>query len=328
MGRGARLCPEIGKSHFTVFDCFNGTLLEYFKSSTSITAEASAKLTLTLPEIIDRIANNQDREYNINVVSKRLLRIAKNITSESRRQFTAILKMDIADFATGLKQSLDRDWAGTMTILQGKTFLDLCENYERPKRTYIEAVGAVDNVTSRLLFRAVDGGKLKPEDYIQMFEQYVRENPEHIQALEILLNRPKDFHTDELKDLRQKLEMTPLYMTDKFSESNLRRAYNKELADIISIIKHAAKGEEFLTAETRVQKAFEKVKGGRHFTGDQEKWLDLIKTHMVANLLLEKDDFDFSPIFARSGLDYNKLNRVFDGDLEKIINELNEAVLI
>ena len=328
MGRGTRLCPEIGKSHFTVFDCFNGTLLEYFKSSTSITAEASAKLTLTLPEIIDRIANNQDREYNINVVSKRLLRIAKNITSESRRQFTAILKMDIADFATGLKQSLDRDWAGTMTILQGKTFLDLCENYERPKRTYIEAVGAVDNVTSRLLFRAVDGGKLKPEDYIQMFEQYVRENPEHIQALEILLNRPKDFHTDELKGLRQKLEMTPLYMTDKFSESNLRRAYNKELADIISIIKHAAKGEEFLTAETRVQKAFEKVKGGRHFTGDQEKWLDLIKTHMVANLLLEKDDFDFSPIFARSGLDYNKLNRVFDGDLEKIINELNEAVLI
>ncbi|MCX5658007.1 MAG: DEAD/DEAH box helicase family protein, partial [Candidatus Omnitrophica bacterium] len=39
MGRGTRLCPEINKTHFTVFDCFGGTLLEYFKQTTSITAE-------------------------------------------------------------------------------------------------------------------------------------------------------------------------------------------------------------------------------------------------------------------------------------------------
>ncbi len=328
MGRGTRLCPEINKTHFTVFDCFNGTLLEYFKSTTSITAEAPAKLSLTLPEIIERIANNQDREYNINVVSKRLLRISKNITLESRRQFNAILKMDIADFATGLKQSLDRNWSGTMKILQDKTFLDLCENYECPKRTYLEAITAVDSVTSRLLFRAVDGGGLKPPDYIKMFEEYIRTNPDHIQALEILLNRPKDFHTGELKDLRQKLEMAPSEMRDRFTEPNLRRAYNKELADIISLIKHAAEGEELMTAETRVQKAFEKVRRGRYFTNDQEKWLDLIKIHMVANLLLEKDDFDFSPIFARSGGNYNTLNKIFDGELDKIINELNEAVLV
>ena len=327
MGRGTRLCPEIGKSHFTVFDCFNGTLLEYFKSTTSITAEAPAKLSLTLPEIIERIADNQDREYNINVVSKRLLRISKNITHESRKQFNAILKMDIADFATGLKQSLDRDWAGTMKILQDKTFLNLCEDYERPKRTYLEAITAVDSVASRVMFRVADGGGMKPADYIQMFEDYIRTNPDHVQALEVLLNRPKDFHTDELKDLKQKLEMVPLAMKDKFTELNLRRAYNKELADIISIIRHAARGEELLTAETRIQKAFEKVKRGRYFTNDQEAWLDLIKKHMVANLLIEKDDFDVLPIFARSGLNYNKMNQIFNGELDKIINELNEAVV-
>jgi type I restriction enzyme R subunit len=260
-------------------------------------------------------------------VSKRLLRISKNITLESRKQFNAILKTDITDFATGLKQSLDRDWAGTIKILQDKTFLDLCENYERSKRTYLEAITAIDSVTSRVMFRVADGGGMKPPDYIQMFENYVRTNPDHIQALEILLKRPKDFHTDELKELRQKLEMVPLEMKDRFSVANLRRAYNKELADIISLIKHAAKGEELLTAETRVQKAFEKVKRGRYFTDDQERWLYLIRKHMVANLLIEKDDFDVLPIFARSGLDYNKLNRVFDGELDKIINELNEAVV-
>lgn len=31
LGRGTRRCPDINKSHFTVFDCFDGTLLENFK---------------------------------------------------------------------------------------------------------------------------------------------------------------------------------------------------------------------------------------------------------------------------------------------------------
>ena len=34
LGRGTRKCPEINKTKFTVFDCFDGTLIEYFKNTT------------------------------------------------------------------------------------------------------------------------------------------------------------------------------------------------------------------------------------------------------------------------------------------------------
>ncbi len=169
MGRGTRLCPEINKTHFTVFDCFGGTLLEYFKKTTSITAEAPIKPSATIREIIQHIADNQDKEYNIKVLSKRLLRISKNITLESRNQFNTILGADIADFATDLMQRLAKDWARTIKILQSESFLSLCENYQRPQRTFIEAVTAVDSVSSELLFRANDGSELKPPDYIQIF---------------------------------------------------------------------------------------------------------------------------------------------------------------
>ncbi len=328
MGRGTRLCPEINKTHFTVFDCFGGTLLEYFRQTTGITAEAPLKPSVTIKELVQRIADNQDRNYNIKVLSKRLLRISKNITQESRNQFNHFLGTDIAHFAEGLKDRLDKDWAGTMRIMQSETFFDLCENYQRPQRVFIEAVDAVDSVVSAMLFRANDGSELKPADYIQMFEQFVHENPSHIQALEILLSRPQDFHTQELKDLRVKLEMSPAELKDKFNERNLRRAYNAELADIISIVQHAAKGTELLTAESRVNKAFEHIRYDRQFTPEQEKWLELIRRHMVANLLLEKDDFDFHPIFSREGMSYNRLNQIFNGELDSIINELNEAVLV
>ncbi|MDP3012734.1 MAG: DEAD/DEAH box helicase family protein, partial [Candidatus Subteraquimicrobiales bacterium] len=84
MGRGTRRCTEIHKSHFTVFDCFNGTLLEYFRKITGITAEAPVKSTISIREIVQAIADNEDREYNIRVLSKRLHRISKNITQGGR----------------------------------------------------------------------------------------------------------------------------------------------------------------------------------------------------------------------------------------------------
>jgi type I restriction enzyme R subunit len=328
LGRGTRLCPEINKTHFTVFDCFGGSLLEYFQKTTGITTVPPVKPNVTIRELVQHIADNQDRDYSINALSKRLLRISKNITQESRNQFNHVLGEDIADFGAGLYQQLKKDWAGTIKILQSEAFLQLCENYERPKRTFLEAISAIDTVSTTTLFRAADGSELKPQDYIQMFEQFVRKNPEHIQALEVLLNRPREFHTEELKTLRQTLELSPKELKDKFTERNLRRAYNHELADIISIIRHAATGEEILTAESRVQKAYEKIRSDRHFTPEQEKWLELIRQHMIANLLLEKDDFDTLPIFTRAGGSYGKLNKIFEGKFDALIKELNEAVLV
>lgn len=328
MGRGTRLCDEINKTHFTVFDCFRGTLLEYFRKTTAITAEAPIKSSMTIKEIVQAIADNQDREYNIRVLAIRLQRISKNITQESRNQFNYILgSVDIADFVKNLKEKLDNNWANTMRILQNKSFFDICENYERPIKKQIIAEGAEDIVTSDIIFRATDGSKLKPEDYLKLFEKFIRENPEHIEAIEILLNKPKDFHTEELKELRLKLSTKPDYLLDKFKEQNLRRAYNKELADIISIIRHAVKGEELLTAESRIDKALAKVKANHNFTEKQEKWFGLIRRHLIANLLIEKDDIDILPVFTREGLNYKKLNRMFDDELGEILQEINEAVL-
>ena len=103
MGRGTRLCHEIHKTHFTVFDCFNGSLLGVFQKTTGITAEAPAKPTRSIREIVQAIADNVDRDYNIGVLSKRLHRISKNITQEGRLQFQYQFGVDIAEFAQTLR---------------------------------------------------------------------------------------------------------------------------------------------------------------------------------------------------------------------------------
>jgi type I restriction enzyme R subunit len=326
MGRGTRLCPDVHKTHFTVFDCFNGSLLEFFRKTTGITAEAPLKATRTIKEIVQAIANNEDLKYNIGVLSKRLHRISKNITQEGRLQFQYLLGCDVAEYAQTLHERLEKKWHETIKTLQSDAFLDLCEKYPRPQKTFVRAETAEDQVYSRIIFRAKDGRELGPQDYLQEFEKFVRMNPEHIEALEILLKRPKEFDTKQLKALREKLATQPDDLVDKFTEKNLRRAYNKELVDIISIIRYAAKGGELLTVEQRVNKALMKVKSGRPFTEEQNLWLELIRRHLVQNLLMEKEDIETLPIFTREGASWRKLNKVFDGKLEEIIHEVNEAI--
>ena len=328
MGRGTRLCPEINKDHFNVFDCFNGTLLAYFRKITGISAEPPVKPTRSIREIVHDIANNVEASYNVNVLVKRLQRIAKSITQESRAEFTYILEgVDIADFANDLPKRVQADWANTIRILQKENFLKLCENYQRARKPFIIAEPAIDTVSSERIFRAKDGSELKPADYIKEFEKFVRENPEHIEAIEILINKPKDFHTKELDELKAKLSHLPDNLEDKFTEKNLRTAYNQKLADIISIIKHAASGEDLLTAESRINRAFEKIRQKRAFTQEQEKWLGLIQRYLIENILMEKDDLDLIT-FTREGGNYIRINQVFDGNLDQLIQEINEAVLI
>ena len=40
LGRGTRLCDEINKTKFIVFDCFDGTLIQYFKDVSNFKIEA------------------------------------------------------------------------------------------------------------------------------------------------------------------------------------------------------------------------------------------------------------------------------------------------
>src|SRR5204863_819514 len=76
LGRGTRNGEKHpDKSHFVVFDCFDGTLIEYFRNSTAITAEPPQPDGKTLSQIIEEIWQNRDRDYNVRRLVKRLRRV-------------------------------------------------------------------------------------------------------------------------------------------------------------------------------------------------------------------------------------------------------------
>jgi len=92
------------------------------------------------------------------------------------------------------------------------------------------------------------------------------------------------------------------------------------------MVKHAAKEQEpILSAEERVDRALEQVKIGKDFDEAQLNWLGLIREHLVKNLTIEMDDFEYAPIFERQG-GRMKAKKIFRDNLEPLIEEIDYAI--
>lgn len=318
LGRGTRRCDDIGKTHFTIFDCFDGTLIRYFRDASNFVIEPPRPEPLTLPQIIENIWQNIDRDYHAGVLVKRLRRIEKDMSANARQQFRRwIADGDMGRFAGELPNRLKQDFTGTMKLLRDPAFQDTLVNYERAQRTFLIAHEVQDTVSSVRLF----GRYARAEDYLKDFEAFVRANTAQIEALHILVARPDRWKPDVLKDLLEVLRR------HDFEPPDLQRAvaqvHHKALADIISIVKHAADHQHpLLTAEERVQQAIEELKAFHSFTAEQEEWLNFIAQHLIKNLSIDAFDFDTQPVFSNRG-GSARATAIFGNDLPALIDRLN-----
>ena len=328
LGRGTRKSDRYpDKSHFVVFDCFDGTLLAYFKNATAMTAEPPESDGKTVAEIIQEIWDNRDRDYNIRRLVRRLRRVEKEMAGDAREQFAKYVPDgDIGQFTDQVTNLLHTSFTSVMQTLRDKGFQSLLTTYPRGQRTFLVAPGVEDSVTSERLIKGADGKDYKPADYLAAFSAYVRSNQEHTEALSILLSRPQGWGTDALRQLHSALAQSP----DHFTEKNLQLAYaltaHKSLVDIISMVKRGAEAAAPLyTAEERIDHALIAIAAKHSLTDEQRKWLDHIRQHLVANLSIDRQDFEDMPVLANRG-GWGRANKDFNGKLADLLNDLNREV--
>ena len=83
--------------------------------------------------------------------------------------------------------------------------------------------------------------------------------------------------------------------------------------------------ESVYTASERVDLAIASISKERNFTEEQLKWLGYIREHLIQNLSIDIEDFEYAPIFERYG-GKGKARKVFQGQLETLIDDLNGAI--
>ena len=329
LGRGTRRGEKYpDKGFFVVFDCFDGTLLDYFRNATGMTVEPPAADGKTIAQIIEEIWQNRDREYNIGRLVKRLHRIDKQMSGAARELFGRFIPDgDIADFAAELRGRLQSAFAETMSLLRDVEFQTLLADYPRPPRTFLVASETQDTVSSEWLIKGAIGQEYRPDDYLKAFDEFVRANAELVAPIAILLSRPQGWGVGALKELRQALALAP----ERFTEENLQKAFevthHKALVDIISMVKRAADDSSpLLTAEERVNQAVDRVTAAIDLTPEQEKWVEYIRQHLVANLSIDRDDFENVPVLMNRG-GWGKANGVFGDTLPDFLDNLNRELV-
>ena len=215
-------------------------------------------------------------------------------------------------------------FTSVMELLRNEQFQKLLVDYERAKKVFLVGYEVKDDVSSMVLFEAEGRYGLQPADYLNAFSEFVKRKENEIAAIAILLNKPKDWNTNALNELKQKLKES------HYDEPNLQKAHkivhHKETVDIISMVKHAAKETEpLLSPDERVNQAIQKVTSGKNLNGEQQKWMEYIKEHLKQNMTLDEEDLKQLPIFTdRGGL--TKFKKVFSENHEIIIKEINSAI--
>lgn len=322
LGRGTRKCPDINKEQFTIFDCFNGTLIEYFKDSTDFVIEVEETgEVVSIQQIIENIWNNVERDYNTKRLIKRLWRIAETMSAKARQDFSNFIQNgNMGGFAGELRQNLKSRFSETMGILRNKEFQNLLVNYDRAKNPFYVAYETQDAVTSEYVFKVGDK-QLKPTDYLDAFSKFIHTNKDKIDALTILFKNPRKWNTQALTEIRQVLKK------NSFDEEKVRNAHalsgHKAMADIISMVKNADSTQQpLLTAEERVNKAISEILSAHFFNDEQKAWLGYIREHLVINLAIETKLFDLVPVLERRG-GLTKARKIFGPELDSILEEIN-----
>ena len=68
----------------------------------------------------------------------------------------------------------------------------------------------------------------------------------------------------------------------------------------------------------------EQESAGRTFSGEQRRWLDMVRDHIATSMTIEPDDFDLDPFAQEGGLD--AAYDAFGDQLNPLLDELNTVL--
>jgi len=178
---------------------------------------------------------------------------------------------------------------------------------------------------------------------VDTFKKFIEENKDELTALQLIYGKPygrRRLTYEEIKSLAGAIEKPPYNLTPELvwqAYEQLDRAKvkgagpQKLLTNIISLL-------SFAVGETDVLEPFPEVvdqrfeswlveqeHSGRKFTPEQREWLEMIKEHIATSASISLEDFELSPFYEKGGA--VRANRLFEQQLDKLLEELNEVLM-
>lgn len=337
LGRATRLCPEIHKTHFDIYDPVGvyESLQDVSNMKPVVTTPNTSFEDLLNGLVVAK--TDEEKAYIIDTIVAKLQRKRSNVSTKALEQFIDLTGgQGIEDFARSIRSN------------NVKKSAELAEQVSAPLISPVEISDQVGNIIShKEAFIVLDKDKThrkrpviiddhpdelvehtrgygegqKPEDYLDAFKEFINSNINKIAALKTVCTKPSELTRESLKSL--KLELDRHEFTEKQLNSAWREMTNQDIvADIIAFIRQQALGTTLVSHETRVKNAFAKLRLNHDFNKNQLDWLGRIEKVLLEETVLDEQIFEVGAFKNAGG--FTIIDRRFGGKLREIITEINQ----
>ena len=320
LGRATRLCPEIGKDHFEIYDPV-GTFASLEKVSTMKPVVANPAATIS--GLIDTLMETADDDkavltHQIEQLLAKIQRKGRKLTKEQEEQFTAMTgSKTYADYVKRLSEQECEN--AKAQLIKDKAAFRFLESYVQPQRPVI-----VSDKKDKITYhgKAYGTGQQRPEDYLDEFTAYIKENINEVAALNIICTKPAELTRQSLKELAMLLDRegyAPAQLDSAITALNAEEAG----ADIISIIRRYGIGARLMNHREKVEQAVKRLRANHSFNKMQETWIKLMQDYLINEPVLNRDSLDEDPRLRKRG-GSAQADKLLNGELGNIIAELND----
>jgi type I restriction enzyme, R subunit len=306
LGRATRLCDEIGKEVFRIYDAVRlyegiapvSTFTQLIDELDTVKDEA------VLPEIIDQLLTKLQRKR-------------RSLSQSSKEQLESITGMPIEEIGSYIKGRQPQEVV--QWFRQRKLIAQILDRKDGGRKPVLISHHEDEVISVETGY----GNAEKPEDYLNSFRSFIVENMNKIPALLLVTQRPRDLTRSQLKEL--KLELDTAGYPEKHLQVAWRELKNEDIAaSIIGFIRQAALGDALISHEARVDRAMNKILASKNWKPPQRKWLERIGKQLKQETIVDRDAFDQGQFKAQGG--FKRINQTFGGELETVLSEINQEL--
>lgn len=317
IGRATRRCDDIGKEVFRIYDAVDlYSALSPFTDMKPVVQNPSFSFEQLVTELVT-VTNEAAREEILEQLIAKLERKHRRLDDEAKERVEAAAGMEPEQLATFLRE-------------QGPT---AAANWFKHHLALPKLLDATMPGGQRVFIshhedevRRVErgyGGAARPDDYLEGFAKFLNTNMNHLPALVVVTQRPRDMTRKQLKELKTALDDAG------FSEATLRSAWKEKTnqdiaASIVGYVRQVALGDPLMPYADRVERALRKVLASQTWTDPQKKWLERIGKQLLQETVVDRAALDGGQFKTAGG--FERINKVFGGKLEQVLGDLHDGV--
>jgi type I restriction enzyme R subunit len=320
LGRATRLCDEIDKGPFHIYDA-----VDIYKQLEKVSTmkPVVTKVDITFSELEQELTHPDQPELQQlakNQFIAKLQSKRRHLSEGQQDQFESIGGKSPQEFAKELKSMPVTQVASWFTNNPGLGELLDQRVTGGNGKTSIIISGHDDQVTGT---STGYGEGQKPEDYLNAFSDFINANSNRLPAIQTVVQKPWELTRKSLKELALELEK------NHFREQDLQVAWNEVknqdiAAKIIGFIRQATLGEALIPFEERVDNALQKIIASQTWKKPQIQWLQTIAKQMKATTIVDNKALD-QGIFKQLG-GIQRANKLFEQPITDLLLQFNQAL--